>query len=225
MLLLSILLLTPSLFITTDAADDVVVFSNITSSSPMSNLSLLFLTMQNNLNVSIQTLLSALENEKLNFKLEKLTFQLEKQTFQHEKEKFESLKQPITSVITKDDIIHFNIAGETMVTTRSTLTFIPNTTLSYMFNGEWDHRFKGNHTSNSDGGLLYLNYDPLLFKYLLGQLRRWTNRNRAGEFLYAPTASTANNQYDDIEEQYNEMLMQLGFESFVHNQQDSKYLK
>ncbi|CAF1107531.1 unnamed protein product, partial [Didymodactylos carnosus] len=206
--------------VATADVDNVVVFSNITSSSPIPNLPLLSLKMQNNLNESIQTLLLVLEREKLNFTLEKQTFQQEKQKFQHEKEKFESLKQQVTSLITQDDIIHVNIAGETMVTTRSTLTFIPNTTLSYMFNGEWDHRLKRNNTDSSGGGLIYLNYDPLLFRHLLGQLRRWTNRNRTGKFLYAPTTSMTNNPLAEIEEQYNEMLMQLGFESFVYNEHD-----
>ena len=56
---------------------------------------------------------------------------LERKAFEDEKE--------ITRNIDETDVIHLNIDGEVLATTRQTLTLLPKCLFSILFNGRWEY--------------------------------------------------------------------------------------
>jgi hypothetical protein len=77
-------------------------------------------------------------------------------------------------VSTDDDpLILLNIGGTHMTTRRSTLMRIPNTVLALAFVSPWSE----NITCDNDGRLFF-DYDPILFQYLLNQLRDWSSSRK-----------------------------------------------
>ncbi|CAF1365184.1 unnamed protein product [Adineta steineri] len=73
-------------------------------------------------------------------------------------------------VATASSIVHLNVGGERISTTRSTLTAAEGSLLAAMFSGRMDHKL-----SKDTSGCIFLDYDPVLFKCLLNQLRTWTD--------------------------------------------------
>jgi len=80
----------------------------------------------------------------------------------------EKLKQDkrISKLIENIDVIQFNVGGEIIITTRETLTKIPKSTLSLMFNGRWEHKLQRDQNGN-----IFLDFNPILFRHLLDQLQ------------------------------------------------------
>ena len=72
-----------------------------------------------------------------------------------------------TPVSLSDDVIELNIGGQKMTTLRSTLTVVPNSKLARMFS-------KNNNGKNllvDKHGVVFFDYNPIHFNYLLDQLR------------------------------------------------------
>ena len=67
----------------------------------------------------------------------------------------------------ENDIIKLNVGGETFLTTRSTLTSYPNSTLSKMFDPE-----SGLPPAYSEDGVYFLDSDPDCFNVILNWLRQ-----------------------------------------------------
>ena len=55
--------------------------------------------------------------------------------------RFEARKKPLKS-IENIDVIRLNVGGEIIMTTRQTLTKIPKSILSIVFNGRWEHKLQ-----------------------------------------------------------------------------------
>ena len=64
------------------------------------------------------------------------------------------------------DIISLNVGGEMILTTRRTLTRIPQSTLAIMFKDAWESRLPKDRNGN-----VFLDCNPTLFRHLLDQLQ------------------------------------------------------
>jgi len=82
-----------------------------------------------------------------------------------DREKFEEEKQ-ISKMINPTDVFIFNVGGEIMMTTRQTLTRIPKSIFSLVFNGRWEHKLQRDPEGN-----IFLDFNPILFRHLLDQLQ------------------------------------------------------
>ncbi|CAF1256732.1 unnamed protein product [Rotaria sordida] len=94
-------------------------------------------------------------------------------------------------------VIYLNVAGELISTTYSTLTYVPNTKLSFLNHWPRDHK-----------GYIFLDLPPDLFKHFLHQLRRWSiHGNRSVSIVFEPPSWT-------VKDEFNEMLTALGFQKY-----------
>ena len=75
-------------------------------------------------------------------------------------------EKEITRNIDEIDVIHLNIGGEVLATTRQTLTLLPKSLFSILFNGRWEQRL---HID--DDGNTFFDFNPIVFWYLLDQLQ------------------------------------------------------
>lgn len=64
------------------------------------------------------------------------------------------------------DPIGLNVGGEKIITTRATLTRVPNSILARLFNERWEDKL-----SRGENGNIYLDFNPILFHHLLERLR------------------------------------------------------
>jgi len=93
-------------------------------------------------------------------KLEKDQKQLEV-----EREKFNSEKT-LNQRIDQSDVIHLNVGGEIVATTRQTLISLPKSLFSILFNGRWEQRLHHDDQEN-----IFLDFNPIVFRHLLDQLQ------------------------------------------------------
>ena len=93
-------------------------------------------------------------------KLEKDQKQLEV-----EREKFNSEKT-LNQRIDQSDVIHLNVGGEIVATTRQTLISLPKSLFSILFNGRWEQRLHHDDHEN-----IFLDFNPIVFRHLLDQLQ------------------------------------------------------
>ena len=89
----------------------------------------------------------------------------DQQQLEREKKAFEDEKEIIRN-IDGTDIIHLNIGGEILATTRQTLTLLSKSLFSILFNGRWEQRL---HID--DDGNTFFDFNPIVFRYLLDQLQ------------------------------------------------------
>jgi hypothetical protein len=75
--------------------------------------------------------------------------------------------------IDNDPLVLLNIGGTHMTTRQSTLTRIPNTVLALAFTSPWSEVI-----TRDDDGRLFFDCDPILFQYLLNQLRDWSSTRK-----------------------------------------------
>jgi hypothetical protein len=75
--------------------------------------------------------------------------------------------------IDDDPLVILNVGGTHITTRRSTLMRIPNTVLALAFISPWSERI----TRDNDGRLFF-DCDPILFQYLLSQLRDWSSKHK-----------------------------------------------
>ncbi|CAF1077112.1 unnamed protein product [Didymodactylos carnosus] len=125
---------------------------------------------QLNLTDRLQNIMSEIEQEQIN-----LNNQRDK--FLSDKARFTLELLEMSGNTTEDDLIYLNVGGELMTTTRSTLTLIPDSKLYKLFNGRWNDKLV--YDKNN---FVFLDYDPILFKHLLNQLRL----NRTSTFTPPP---------------------------------------
>lgn len=78
----------------------------------------------------------------------------------------------IVTPVSPTDVIELNVDGEIISTTRQTLTKIPKSILSLLFNGRWEHRLPIDQHAN-----IRLDFNPILFRYLLDQLQTFDPNN------------------------------------------------
>jgi hypothetical protein len=83
-----------------------------------------------------------------------------------DREEFEKERGGMQRSIEKTDVIRLNVGGEPMMTTRATLTRVSKSVLATMFNGRWEHKL-----GNDKDGNIFLDFNPMLFRHLLDQLR------------------------------------------------------
>jgi hypothetical protein len=94
------------------------------------------------------------------------------------------------------NIFHLNVGGEIIVTTRQTLTKIPPSTVSILFNGLWE-----NELPKDKKGNIFLDFNPILFRHLLDQLQIIETNNTIE--LYPPFQPS-------LVEPFNKMIRKLG---------------
>lgn len=81
-------------------------------------------------------------------------------------------EEEIEKIINPNDIFQLNVGGEILQTTRETLTRIPNSILSIMFNGQWENKLEKDKNEN-----IFLDFNPIIFRYLLDQLQLFNINN------------------------------------------------
>ncbi len=108
----------------------------------------------------IAILINSINGSTNDIELEKEEKQLEldRQKFEEEKE----TPKPVDHT----DIFQLNVGGEIIMTTRQTLMKIPESTLSILFNGQWEHRLPKDQNGN-----IFFDFNPILFRHLLDQLQ------------------------------------------------------
>ena len=77
-----------------------------------------------------------------------------------------SNEKQLTRSIQKTDVIQLNVGGEIMFTTRETLTSIPKSLFSILFNGQWEQHLQRDKDDN-----FLVDFNPILFRHLLDQLQ------------------------------------------------------
>ncbi|CAF0828731.1 unnamed protein product [Adineta ricciae] len=108
--------------------------------------------------------------------------------------------------ITDLDVIQLNVGGELIMTRRSTLTKITNSTLAIMFNGRWE-----NELSRDNNGNIFLDFNPILFQHLLEQLR--LVHNDKSVVFYSPPSSS-------LKIPFEKMLRKLGLHAMKKSKED-----
>jgi len=83
---------------------------------------------------------------------------IDKENLKYEKE--------LSGPVYETDVIHLNIGGEVIATTRQTLTSHSKSLLSILFNGRWERRLPCDNDGN-----IYLDFNQDLFRHLLDQLQ------------------------------------------------------
>ncbi len=127
-----------------------------------------------------------LENEEKQLELDRQQFEEEKET-----------PKPADHT----DIFQLNVGGEIITTTRQTLMKISKSTLSILFNGQWEHKL-----SKDKNGNIFFDFNPILFRHLLDQLQIIeTNK------LYPPLQSS-------LLEPFNKMIRKLGLQQSLSSE-------
>ena len=105
----------------------------------------------------------------------------------------------MNKLIRMNDVIHLNIGGEILVTTRDSLTAVSTSTLAKLFNGRWEEKMPHDVDTN-----IFLDFNPALFRHLLEQLRQ-AKRNPSSLHFTPPQSSSSS----DVRS-FNRMLKILG---------------
>ena len=82
-----------------------------------------------------------------------------------DREKFNNEKE-LNQAIYESDVIHLNVGGEMIATTRQTLISLPKSLFSILFNGRWEQRLHHDDQEN-----IFLDFNPIVFRHLLDQLQ------------------------------------------------------
>ena len=82
-----------------------------------------------------------------------------------ERQIFNSQKE-LNQVVYESDVIHLNVDGEMIATTRQTLISLPKSLFSILFNGQWEQRLHHDDQEN-----IFLDFNPIVFRHLLDQLQ------------------------------------------------------
>jgi len=89
----------------------------------------------------------------------------DKKQLEIDREKFNSEKE-LNRNIYESDVIHLNVGGEILATTRQTLISLPKSLFSILFNGHWEQRLHYDDQEN-----IFLDFNPIVFRHLLDQLQ------------------------------------------------------
>ncbi len=115
--------------------------------------------------------------------------------------KIEEEKKRAKKYIKNIDVIQLNVGGELMITTRETLTQIPKSILSIMFNGRWEHKLEIDKNEN-----IFFDFNPILFRHLLDQLQLLDINN-----IYPPSQPS-------LLEPFKKMLRKLGLNQLLSSE-------
>ena len=111
----------------------------------------------------------------------------------------------IKSSVHPTDVIELNIDGEIIAATRQTLTKIPKSILSLLFNGRWEQRLP------VDGhGNIRFDFNPIVFRHLLHQLQTFDSNNLI-KILLPPSQRS-------LVEPFKKMLRKLRLEHFLSSE-------
>ena len=80
-----------------------------------------------------------------------------------------------------------------MMTTRATLTRLRTSTLAIMFSGRWEHRL-----TRDEQGRIFLDFNPVLFRHLLEQLRFIDDDDGSTIRLHAPASPSLVGPFDRL---------------------------
>ena len=83
-----------------------------------------------------------------------------------DRENFEEEKKQMQKTTNNTDVFRLNVGGEIMMTTRQTLTRVPKSILSRLFNGRWEQKLQ-----NDQNGNIFFDFNPIVFRHLLDQLQ------------------------------------------------------
>jgi hypothetical protein len=89
-----------------------------------------------------------------------------------DRENFEEEKTQMQKTINKSDVFQLNVGGEIMMTTRQTLTRVPKSILSILFNGRWEQKLPSDQNGN-----IFFDFNPIVFRHLLDQLQLLDTKN------------------------------------------------
>ena len=107
------------------------------------------------------------EQQKNLEKLRQMSDELKKDRKQlaADRKKFNNEKA-LNRSIDQSDVIHLNVGGEMIATTRQTLISLPKSLFSILFNGRWEQRLY-----HDDQESIFLDFNPIVFRHLLDQLQ------------------------------------------------------
>ena len=107
------------------------------------------------------------EQQKHLEKLRQMSDELKKdrKQFEADRKKFNNEKE-LNQVVYESDVIHLNVGGEIVATTRQTLISLPKSLFSILFNGQWEQRLHHDDQEN-----IFLDFNPIVFRHLLDQLQ------------------------------------------------------
>jgi len=88
-----------------------------------------------------------------------------------DREKFNNEKE-LNQTIYESDVIHLNVGGEMIATTRQTLISLKKSLFSILFNGRWEQRLHHDVHEN-----ILLDFNPIIFRHLLDQLQLNEGKN------------------------------------------------
>jgi hypothetical protein len=131
-----------------------------------------------------------IQNMRDDLKKEEKQLKIDRQKFEKEIQ----LPKPVDHT----DIFQLNVGGEIILTTRQTLTKIPKSTLSILFNGQWEHKL-----SKDQNGNIFLDFNPILFRHLLDQLQIIETNNSIQ--FYPPSQPS-------LVEPFKKMIRKLGLQ-------------
>jgi hypothetical protein len=98
-------------------------------------------------------------------------------------------------------IFQLNVGGEIIITTRQTLMKIPESTLSILFNGQWEDKLPKDQNGN-----IFFDFNPILFRHLLDQLQIIETNNSTQ--LYPPSQPS-------LVEPFKKMIRKLGLQQLL----------
>ncbi|CAF1524473.1 unnamed protein product [Adineta steineri] len=114
----------------------------------------------------------------------------------------EDMEDIYESESSSDDIIELNVGGQKMVTYRSTLTAVPNSSLALLFTKDLKDKTK---LKRKHKKIKFFDYNPIQFAYLLDQLRSMKRMPKISAYelnIIAPPA--------DVRFNFSTMLFELG---------------
>ncbi len=129
----------------------------------------------------------------------------EKNQLKIDREQLDEEKQMPKSV-DHMDVLQLNVGGEIITTTRQTLTKIPKSSFSYVFNGRWEHKLQRDPEGN-----IFLDFNPILFRHLLDQLQIIEINNSINIYMYPPSQPS-------LVEPFKKMLRKLGLQQSLSSE-------
>ena len=121
--------------------------------------------------VSINCLTNEVDTTPDRIQALEIEIEKEEKDFRSVRRKLKDEKRTVTPV-RPSDVIELNVSGEMIATTRQTLTKIPQSILSILFNGRWENKL-----SVDDHRNIRLDFNPILFRHLLQQLQTLDSKN------------------------------------------------
>ncbi len=111
---------------------------------------------------------------------------------------------PTPNPVNHIKIFQLNVGGEIIITTRQTLMKIPESTLSILFNGQWEDKLPKDQNGN-----IFFDFNPILFRHLLDQLQIIETNNSVQ--LYPPSQPS-------LVDPFKKMIRKLGLQQSLSSE-------